>query len=1033
MTDDGEHEGPLASFWHNLTKGAQNALEIARVGRLAPDVHAPFTVVRRERMYKLRHYPRAAEGAADVPLLLVPPLMVTAEIYDIDLDISAVRMLSGAGVDTWVIDFGSPEKEEGGLHRTLDDHIRAIDQAIDHVRQATGRDIHLAGYSQGGMFIYQAAAYRRGAGIKSIVTYGAPVDLHRNLIVRDELATRMIDALSGMTRKMLDTMEGLPGAFSSIGFRVLSARKELKQLASFVSHLHDREALMRGESSRRFLHGEGFVYWPGPALRTFYEEFIVDNRLSQGGFVVDGRTLTLADIKCPILYFYGERDEFARLPSVRAIREAAPLAPAYEVGMRTGHFGLVVGSIAMRHTWPTTVQWMQWLEGKGPRPVQLIESAEPEKKPENLEEVIGANLEDVEYNARLLLETAKGTAELVKKTLGGVSHTVTALFDNLRYQVPRLTRLERIEPDTQISVGRELAEQAARIGEHTFFLWQGRAHTYADADRRVDNIVRGLIQCDVQPGMRVGILMRARPTYLSLVAAVSRLGAVAVLLDPEASQAGLAQALELGAVQVLVADPDNMASARQTFAGAVLVIGGGGADRKLIYGVVDMERIDPAAVRLPDWYEPNPGRASDLALIIFTSGKDDRPRAARITNRRWAVAAYGAAAASTLTGKDTVYCCMPLHHAAGMLVSVGGALVGGSRLALSATFDPQAFWVEVRRYGATVVFYAGELCRALVDAPPALGDERNPVRLFAGSGMRLDVWQRLEERFNTCVLEFYATTEGNAVLANVSGGKVGSLGKPLPGTSETLIVAYDFESGEFAKGPDGKLLVCSPGMPGMLIARIEPGNPLAAFDGYVDERESSRRVLRDALEPGDAWFVTGDVLRVDEEGDYWFVDRATDMIRTPKGAISSTQLEDTLYELGEIKQAVAYGVRVSGMNHELPVVTIVVREGYDVDWSELARHLESRLDVNARPRFVRIAREVPLSAGYRPRKHVLRAEPPEESEEDTWCYDHELARYEPMSAARYGESLAQARALEQNGDPARDESEPEALEPRPPT
>src|SRR5690606_19666757 len=141
------------------------------------------------------------------------------------------------------------------------------------------------------------------------------------------------------------------------------------------------------------------------------------------------------------------------------------------------------------------------------------------------------------------------------------------------------------------------------------------------------------------------------------------------------------------------------------------------------------------------------------------------------------VAAYGAAAASTLTSKDTVYCCMPLHHAAGLLVSVGGALVGGSRLALSDGFRPEVFWTEVRRYGATVVFYAGEMCRALVDAPRTPGDEKNPVRLFAGSGMRVDVWKRLVDRFDTAVLEFYATTEGNAVLANVSGSKVGSLGK----------------------------------------------------------------------------------------------------------------------------------------------------------------------------------------------------------------------------------------------------------------
>jgi putative long chain acyl-CoA synthase len=1010
MTDDGERGGRLASLWDNLAKGAQNALEIARVGRLSPEVHAPYTVVRRERMYKLRHYgTTGAEQTLEFPLLLVPPLMVTPEVYDIDPPISAVRMLEAQGLDVWVLDFGIPEKEEGGLARTLDDHVRALNQALDHVHHATGKDVHLAGYSQGGMFCYQVAAYRRGAGIKSLITFGSPVDWHRNMVLRDDLAMRVIDGLSGATRALLQAMEGLPGAFSSIGFRVLSARKEVKSMVDFVTHLHDREALMRGESSRRFLHGEGFVYWPGPALRTFFEEFIVDNRLSQGGFVIDGRSLTLADIECPILYFYGERDEFARAPSVKAIREAAPNARSYEVSLRTGHFGLVVGSVALKHTWPTVVAWMRWLEGKGEQPAELRDGSEPAPRPSLIEDVL--NLEDVEYNAQLLLDTARGTANVLKRSLSSASHRLTVLFDNVRYQLPRLARLERIRDESRISVGRELADQAAKIGEQTFFLWQGRAHSYADANMRVDNIVRGLIACGVQVETRVGILMRARPTYLSLVAAVSRIGAVAVLISPEGERVSLEQALKLGSVEQLVTDPEHMAYARETFAGPVLVLGGGGGERTLIDGVTDMERIDPAAVELPDWYQPNPGRANELALILFTAGKDEKPRAARITNRRWAVAAYGAAAASTLTSKDTIYCCMPLHHAAGMLVAVGGALVGGSRLALSNGFKPEVFWPEVRRYGATVVFYAGEMCRALVDAPPALGEEKNPVRLFAGSGMRVDIWKRLEDRFDTGVLEFYATTEGNAVLANVSDEKAGALGSPLPGTSRLKLVAFDFDTDTFVKGSDGQLVPCFAGQPGMLLARIELGNALAAFDGWVDEHESARRVLRNVEEPGDAWFITGDVLRTDDDGDYWFVDRAADMIRTPKGPVASPSIEDVLYELGEVKQAVAYGVRVAGLAHELPVVSLVVRDDYLLDPSAIARQL-AQLDVNARPRFVRREESLPMSVGFRPLKQPLREHPLRANEEGLWAYDHELNLLAPADERRFAEAIVQARSLE---------------------
>ena len=89
------------------------------------------------------------------PVLLVPPLMVTAQVYDISPPLSSVALLANQGMDVWLCDFGSPETEEDGLKRTLDDHLMAIDAAIEHIAQATGKAVHVAGYSQGGLFVYR--------------------------------------------------------------------------------------------------------------------------------------------------------------------------------------------------------------------------------------------------------------------------------------------------------------------------------------------------------------------------------------------------------------------------------------------------------------------------------------------------------------------------------------------------------------------------------------------------------------------------------------------------------------------------------------------------------------------------------------------------------------------------------------------------------------------------------------------------------------------------------------------------------------
>src|SRR5690606_29447851 len=148
------------------------------------------------------------------------------------------------------------------------------------------------GYSQGGMFCYQAAAYRRCEGVASLVTFGSPVDIHRNLPAVDaDVGARVIGAARRVVAQPLAQLDGLPGFLTSTGFKLLSLRKELQQVSEFMAKRHDRDALAKRESRRRFVAGEGFVAWPGPALRTFVDEFIVNDRRSAGGFAIPGRTV----------------------------------------------------------------------------------------------------------------------------------------------------------------------------------------------------------------------------------------------------------------------------------------------------------------------------------------------------------------------------------------------------------------------------------------------------------------------------------------------------------------------------------------------------------------------------------------------------------------------------------------------------------------------------------------------------------------------------------------------------------------------
>ncbi|MCW2958899.1 MAG: acyl-CoA synthetase, partial [Solirubrobacterales bacterium] len=346
---------------------AQNALEVARFGGLETgDAPSSFEVVSEQRVFKLRRYFADAPTKGAPAVILVPPMMLAAEVWDVSPHASAVRELHGHGVDVWVVDFGAPEHIEGALERTLADHVIAVSDAVDQVRKIVGKDVHLAGYSQGGMFCYQAAAYRRAKGLASLITFGSPVDTRG--VIPFGLPEEAFARGAAFVGEVLGRNGALPAWASRAGFRMLDPVKAVRQQIDFVMQLHDREALLPREAQRRFLQADGFVAWPGPALADFMRQFVAHNRMLRGGFVIEGRLVTLADIACPVLTFVGEVDEIAPPASVRSIVFAAPRAAVYEKALRAGHFGLVVGSAATRETWPAVAAWAKWREEAGELP-----------------------------------------------------------------------------------------------------------------------------------------------------------------------------------------------------------------------------------------------------------------------------------------------------------------------------------------------------------------------------------------------------------------------------------------------------------------------------------------------------------------------------------------------------------------------------------------------------------------------------------------------------------------------------------------
>ncbi|MCP3986210.1 MAG: AMP-binding protein [bacterium] len=575
-------------------------------------------------------------------------------------------------------------------------------------------------------------------------------------------------------------------------------------------------------------------------------------------------------------------------------------------------------------------------------------------------------------------------------------------------QIPRLGRLDDMRRDTTVSMAQALEEQAADSPDSTFFLFDGRAHSYHDANVRIDNIVRGLLQCGVRQGQHVGVLMETRPSAVAVTLALSRLGAVAVLLQPDVP---LATQLAVAPVEHLLADPERGPGASKAYGRDVLVLGGGGDPRDLGPGMIDMEAIDPEQVTLPQWYEPNAGMAGELALILIT-GDGDQLGINRVTNRRWATSAYGTASACALNSGDTVYCCSPTHHATGILVCVGGALVSGARLAMATPgssptselghVDLDRFWGDVRRYGVNVVGYSGSMLGALVSGPEHPAEPHSPIQMFAGSGMPKGIWKRLTARFEkTHVVEFFASTEGNAVLVNVTGRKIGSVGRPLPGGAELAVAAWDLDAGELVREASDFAKHCPRGETGLLLAHVDLGRG-----------EMVGRPMRGVFEAGDAWLRTGALVRVDQDGDYWLVDTLSNLVHGHAGAVPTLPIESVLTtELDFVDEAAVFGLQLPGLQHEVLAAAVTLREGAKLDPLALRHKVQSRLVAPHRPRVIRVLPELPKTAGQRVRKQPLREEGLglEEGGGETlwWAPDEEA--YQPLSPGDVDELIESAR------------------------
>ena len=530
--------------------------------------------------------------------------------------------------------------------------------------------------------------------------------------------------------------------------------------------------------------------------------------------------------------------------------------------------------------------------------------------------------------------------------------------------VRALERTASVSPGSNRTLAHIIDEIALTDGARPALIGTGASLDYATLAALARKWAQWALGEGLRPGDRVALMMENCPAYPAIWIGLSRVGIVVALLNTQLVGAGLAHGL-------------GVARARHVIVGHALVpalLAARGADdaKVWVHGgeAPELERIDTLVAAMPDTVPPECATLADPALLIYTSGTTGLPKAAHVSHYRIVMWAEWFAGLTDARPDDRLYDCLPMYHSVGGVVAVGAMLVAGAAVIVRKGFSASGFWADVAASGATIFQYIGELCRYLV-AAPAHEAPTHALRLAIGNGLRADVWRAFETRFAIPrIIEFYAATEGSFSLFNLEGepGAIGRIPRFMAHRAPVALVAHDVAREMPLRDEAGFCRRCGVDEVGEAIGLVaQDAETLATrFEGYTDDAASERKLLRDVFAPGDVWFRTGDLMRRDARGFFYFVDRIGDTFRWKGENVATGEVADVLLACPGVAMASVYGVAVPGADGRAGMAAIVAAD--DLDLAALHAHVAARLPRYARPVFLRLRASLALTGTFKVQK-----------------------------------------------------------------
>lgn len=527
-------------------------------------------------------------------------------------------------------------------------------------------------------------------------------------------------------------------------------------------------------------------------------------------------------------------------------------------------------------------------------------------------------------------------------------------------------------------------ESAALYADRPCILSNKSQFTYAQTNQHINQVAHAGHALGLKMGDVVGLCMENRPAFLFLWLGLSKLGVKLVFLNTNVSGKPLAHAIEVTGANLIVMGEECLGLIEKTELPANIQFWLWPDDVNMASAslrdrcALNFELVcQTASIENPPsaWREGLV--AGEPALYIFTSGTTGLPKAAIISHARWLITGDVMQITMDVQNDDCFYCFLPLYHGAASLSAGATAFASGASLLLRRKFSRTEFWSDVRHHSVTICQYVGEICRFLLTAPPKPNDKEHSLRKMVGAGLAPEVWEQWVERFGDFeIYEGWGSTESNTNTINVDN-RLGSCGRvPFWEKTNLRLVRYDFETDTHVRDENGFLQLCGPNEVGEGIGMIinMPDVVGGRFEGYTSAEATENKILRNVFREGDAWWSSGDLLRCDEDGYCWFVDRVGDTFRWNSENVSTLEVADVLGDFPGLESITVYGVKVPGAEGRAGMAALVLQRGTVFDPAKFWALATSRLPSYAAPLYLRLATTADMTGNYKLRKVDLQRE-----------------------------------------------------------